>query len=104
MITAKRSDGLGIARQLGFPTINLYHPSDNCGVYLVCEKEYGLGAAFVMPNLTEIHFFNPVESPKDELEYELLSKLEAPENGILDYFYKGLEYHKILERIESNKK
>ena len=104
MIKARRSDGLGVARQLGYPTINLYHPSEDCGVYLVREKEYGLGAAFVMPNLTEIHFFNRVESPKDELEYEILSKLEAPENGILDYFYKGLAYYKLLKQVESAKK
>ena len=94
MIKAKRSDGLGLARKLDFPTINLYHKSEDCGVFIVDEQDYGLGAAFVMPNLTEIHFFEPVKAEKDDLQYRILYKIDPPENGILDYFYKGLEYAK----------
>ena len=90
MIKAKRSDGLGLAGELGFPTINLYHASEDCGVFIVDEQDYGLGAAFIMPNLTEIHFFDEVKEQKDELTYEILYKIDPPENGILDYFYKGL--------------
>lgn len=85
---------MGLAGQLGFPTINLYHPSEDCGVYIVKETEYGLGVAFIMPTMTEIHFFDPVGTPKEELEYDIIMKIEAPENGMLDYFYKGLEYYK----------
>lgn len=90
MVKAKRSDGLGLARKLGFPTVNLYHKSVDCGVFLIDEVDHGEGIAFVMPNLTEIHFFSPVTEDKDDLEYEILSKVDAPRNGILEYFYKGL--------------
>ena len=94
MIKGKRSNGLGLASELGFPTINLYVESEDCGVFIVDCSAHGLGVAFVMPNLTEIHFFEPVEDPADDIECEILYQIEAPENGILDYFYKGLEYAK----------
>jgi FAD synthase len=94
MIKGKRSPGLGLATYLGFPTINLYIESEDTGVFIVEHEEYGEGVAFVMPSLTEIHFFNPVENPPDEIECKILNQIDPPENGILDYFCKGLEYAK----------
>jgi len=81
-----------LASKLGFPTINLYIQSEDCGVFVVDHSEYGQGVAFVMPNLTEIHFMNPVEKSPEYLECKVLHKVDPPENGILDYFYKGLSY------------
>jgi len=98
MVKAKRSKGLGLARKLGFPTVNLYHKSSECGVFMINERDHGKGVAFVMPNLTEIHFLDVVTEDKDVLEYEILEKVDGPENGILDYFYQGLEHDKNSRR------
>jgi FAD synthase len=84
--------GNGIAKQLGFPTMNVFVESEDCGVFIVDEVDYGLGVSFVMPNLTEIHFFDDVSDQKEEIDYEVLYKIDPPEGGILDYFYKGLYY------------
>jgi len=92
MIKGQVSSGLGLARQLDYPTVNLYQESDDCGVFLVEDKEFGKGVAFVMPNLTEIHFFSKITQHVNQIECEVLNKINAPENGILDYFYKGLYY------------
>jgi len=90
MIKGQPQSGLGMARHLGYPTVNLYQKSDNCGVFTVNDKTHGPGIAFVMPNLTEIHFLSEVTQPVEQIECEVLNKIEPPENGILDYFYRGL--------------
>jgi hypothetical protein len=51
---------------------------------------HGRGIAFVMPHLTEVHFLSSIGEPRT-LELTVISKIDPPENGILDYFYKGLE-------------
>ena len=94
MIKGRVSSGLGLARQLGYPTVNLYQESDNCGVFVIDDKVQGPGIAFVMPKLTEIHFLTPITEPIEEIAAEIVDKIEPPENGILDYFYKGLAYVK----------
>jgi len=94
MIKGQVQSGLGLARQLGYPTVNLYQKSDNCGVFVIDDKNHGPGIAFVMPSLTEIHFLTPVHGPIDEIEAEIVDWIDPPENGILDYFYKGLEHAK----------
>lgn len=91
MIKGQVQSGLGLARQLGYPTVNLYQESDNCGVFAINDKTHGPGIAFVMPSLTEIHFLAPVQGPIDEIEAEIVDWIDPPEHGILDYFYKGLE-------------
>lgn len=90
-IEGSPESGNGFARQLGYPTVNLYQESDNCGVFVIDDKNHGPGIAFVMPRLTEIHFLTPVQGPIDEIEAEIVDWIDPPENGILDYFYKGLE-------------
>ena len=90
MIRGQAQNGLGMASKLGYPTVNLYQKSDNCGVFTVNDKAHGPGIAFVMPNLTEIHFLSEVTQPVEQIECEVLNKIEPPENGILDYFYRGL--------------
>lgn len=94
MIKGQISSGLGLARQLDYPTVNLYQKSDDCGVFLVEDKEFGKGIAFVMPNLTEIHFLSKITQPIEQIECDVLNKIDPPENGILDYFYKGLKHAK----------
>ena len=86
--------GNGFAKYLGYPTVNLYQKSYNCGVFAVRDKKHGPGIAFIMPNLTEIHFLSEVTQPVEHVECEVLNQIDPPENGILDYFYKGLEYAK----------
>lgn len=98
MIKGRVSRGLGLARQLGYPTVNLYQESDNCGVFVIDDKVQGPGIAFVMPSLTEIHFLMPLLGSVEEVEAEIVDRIEAPEGGILDYFYKGLESVKNSER------
>jgi hypothetical protein len=88
-----------LASKLGFPTINIYTQSEDCGVFAVDHPEYGQGVAFVMPNLTEIHFLKSVEKSPEYLECKVLHKVNPPENGILDYFYKGLAH---VENATSN--
>ena len=100
-IKAERSDGEGIGRRIGFPTINISRTSSNCGVYIVNEKDYGLGVAFIMPKLTEIHFFKDVNSFKKELEYTIKSEEEFGPDGILDFFYKGLKYEKFFNKYQN---
>ena len=90
MIKGQVQSGLGLARQLGYPTVNLYQESDNCGVFVIDDKVHGPGIAFVMPRLTEIHFLSKITQPIEQIECTVLSKIDPPENGILDYFYKGL--------------
>jgi hypothetical protein len=51
-----------------------------------------------MPKLTEIHFLTPITEPIEEIAAEIVDKIEPPENGILDYFYKGLAYVRIVLR------
>jgi FAD synthase len=97
-IEGKPESGNGFARQLGYPTVNLYQKSDNCGVFVIDDKVQGPGIAFVMPSLTEIHFLMPLLGPVDEIEAEIVDRIDPPENGILDYFYKGLESVKNSER------
>lgn len=92
IIEGDRSKGLGVASNLGFPTINLYRKSDDCGVFTVKHDDYGFGVAFVMPELTEIHFFNPVKCPSTYIVCHVLQKIPPYSNGILEYFYKGLGY------------
>lgn len=92
-IKGKVKSGLGLARQLGFPTVNLDIRSRDCGVYIVKEDDYGDGVAFVMPNLTEIHFLSKPETIKTHLQCKVINKIDPPDNGILDYFYKGIEAH-----------
>jgi len=93
MIKGQVSSGLGLARELGYPTANLYQESDSgsCGVFAINDKTHGPGIAFIMPKLTEIHFLTPVQGPIDEIEAEIVDWIDPPKNGILDYFYKGLE-------------
>jgi FAD synthase len=90
MIKGQVQSGLGLARQLGYPTVNLYQESYNCGVFVIDDKNHGPGIAFVMPRLTEIHFLSSVHGPILEIEAEIVDWIDPPENGILDYFYKGL--------------
>ena len=95
MIKGKTSKGMGMARQLGFPTANLNRTAktNKCGVYTVEDKNYGKGLAFVMPSLTEIHFFNPIDEPIEEVDCKIIAKVKAPNRpykGILDYFYLGI--------------
>ena len=89
-IEGKPESGNGFARQLGYPTVNLYQKSDNCGVFVIDDKIQGPGIAFIMPRLTEIHFLMPLLGPVTHIEAEIVDKIDPPENGILDYFYKGL--------------
>jgi len=92
VIEGSTSKGLGVASQLGFPTINLYQTSDDCGVYMVADDDLGIGVAFVMPELTEIHFLGSVDNPPDYISCRVLQKIPPHPNGILDYFYRGLEH------------
>ena len=89
-IEGRPESGNGFARQLGYPTVNLYQESDNCGVFVIDDKNHGPGIAFVMPRLTEIHFLSKITQPIEQIESTVLNKIDPPENGILDYFYKGL--------------
>lgn len=82
---------LGMASQLGFPTINIDIRSTDCGVYQVEHDEYGGGVAFVMPNLTELHFLREVDFTENHIACRVVTKIEPPENGILDYFYRGIK-------------
>tara|TARA_B100001063_G_scaffold247146_1_gene290589 strand:- start:7765 stop:8079 length:315 start_codon:yes stop_codon:yes gene_type:complete len=95
MVKRKTDKGYGMARQLGFPTANLNvsTPTSMCGIYWIEDKNYGKGLAFVMPTLTEIHFLNQIDEEIKEVDYQITSKIEAPNRpykGILDYFYLGL--------------
>ena len=90
MIRGQAQNGLGMARQLGYPTVNLYQKSDNCGVFTVNDKTHGPGIAFVMPNLIEIHFLSEITHPVEHIECDVLHKIDPPENGVLDYSYRGL--------------
>ena len=100
-IKAERSNGQGLAKQIGFPTINIWRTSSNCGVYIVNEKDYGLGVAFIMPKSTEIHFFKDVDSFKKELEYTIKSEVECFPDSILDFFYKGLQYENFFNKYQN---
>lgn len=90
-IEGQPGPGNGFARQLGYPTVNLYQESDACGVFVIDDENHGTGIAFVMPRLTEIHFLSPVHEPVTYIEAKVVGKIEPPDHGILDYFYKGLE-------------
>lgn len=94
----KVESGNGFARQLGYPTVNVYRESEDCGVFFVEDSVLGPGIAFVMPKLTEVHFLSPVHEPRT-LDLTVISKIDPPENGILDYFYKGLEYAKNSQSV-----
>ena len=95
MIKGKTNKGYGMAKHYGFPTANLNRTArtNKCGVFTVEDKNYGKGVAFIMPTLTEIHFFNHIDEPIEEVDCQIIAKVKAPNRpykGILDYFYLGL--------------
>ena len=88
--------GLGIARQVGFPTINITNDRViEPNLYEVHHKEHGYGSAFVMNNSAEVHFLDEPSNVETILSCRILrgffKENQEPETGtLLHVLYDGV--------------
>ena len=88
--------GLGIARQIGFPTVNITNDNGiKPNLYSVHHEEHGYGSAFVMNGSAEVHFLNEPGDIEETLSCKILKGLfkedKEPQTGtLLHVLYDGL--------------
>ena len=91
--------GEGFASKIGYPTINILNASNTKPyLYIIKEKDYGDGCAFVTPDVAEIHFFKEVNCEKQFLSCNIISEITRPSKsqyanyiGVFDIFIMGLD-------------
>tara|TARA_R110001592_G_scaffold278751_2_gene546066 strand:- start:176 stop:490 length:315 start_codon:yes stop_codon:yes gene_type:complete len=89
-------EGMGLARQLGFPTINVTNDLKiEPNLYLVNHKKHGKGSAIVMKNYCEIHFLDTPENVESHMQCEILDSIfneeTLPSEGrVLRVLYDGI--------------
>lgn len=92
VIEGKTHSGIQLSRSVDYPTINAVNCNNyEPGAFIIDNEHYGKGIAFVMPDLIEIHFFQETDYRDDYIRCNVVKKILPPPNGILYYFYKGLE-------------
>lgn len=96
VIKGKVVRGKGLARTLGFPTVNITNDLNiQSNVYFINHKVHGIGSAIVMKDYCEIHF---IESPSNVESYiecdvdgVLFDEDDPPREGLLSrVLYDGI--------------
>lgn len=87
-----RRKGIGLAKKLGYPTINIkLNKPMNCGVY-TGDSDYGKVTVFVTANdNAECHYLNytkELDNMKDIYIWNV-TKLPSEKNSIIDIYNKG---------------
>ena len=88
--------GLGLARQLGFPTINVTNDLQiEPNLYLVHHAKHGRGSALVTQRFCEIHFLDTPENVESHMHCEILDSVfneESPpfEGALMRVLFDGL--------------
>jgi len=90
--------GEGFASRIDFPTVNIFNESKTSpNIYIVEEKDFGEGCAFVTPDVAEIHFFKKINCKKKSIKCKIVSTVERPKKSlyknhisVIDIFLKGL--------------
>lgn len=91
--------GEGFGSRIDFPTVNIFNESKTRPhIYIIEEKDYGEGCAFVTPDVSEIHFFSKIQCEKKFLNCKIISEVNRPRKSeyrnyisVLDIFMKGLD-------------
>lgn len=93
-LNGRRVSGIGLARQMGYPTVNIINSNQVVpGIYLA-DSDYGRVTIFVLHNnRSECHFWewNPIIDEQKNLQFYNLVKPKGPKNGIIEIFDKGLK-------------
>jgi FAD synthase len=88
--------GMGIARQIGFPTVNITNDNGiEPNLYAIHHEEHGYGSAFVMNDYAEVHFLNEPGDIEEILSCEILKGLfkedtVLPTGTLIHVLYDGI--------------
>jgi hypothetical protein len=93
VIVAQVSKGVGLAKQIDFPTLNVFSEKFKTGVFR-CDTEFGPASLFILDEdgFGECHILGRTDIPAGltELHVENITQMPIPPSGLLEIISLGI--------------
>jgi hypothetical protein len=107
MIVAKVSRGVGLARKLDFPTLNVFSEKFSTGAFS-CDTQWGPASLFILHEdgfgECHINFRKDIPEGLTELHVTNIQNLPIPPSGLLEIITLGIEAYNHRRNVKSERK